>query len=82
MRLSNNIYELALDRLIHPLSNLHRFSKNMDYCTIYGLLMNASSGDWEKILPLQTQTSKTLTEIMRQARPFQSTNGLGPLPRV
>jgi hypothetical protein len=82
MRLSNDIDELALDRLIQPPSNLPQFSQNMDYCTIYGLLMNFSSGDWEKILALQTKTSKTLTEIMRQARPFQSANDLGPLPQV
>ena len=43
MGLINNIYELALDRLIQTLINLHQFSKNMDYCAISGLLMNVSS---------------------------------------
>jgi hypothetical protein len=61
MGLSNNIYELALDRLIETLLNLYQFSKDMDYCTFSGLLMNVSSGEWEKIIRLQ---AKTLSEIM------------------
>ena len=43
MGLSNNIYELPLDRLIQTLPNLHQFSKKMDYCAISGLLMNAEA---------------------------------------
>lgn len=40
MGLINNIYELALDRLIQTLPNLHQFSQDMDYCAISGLLVN------------------------------------------
>jgi hypothetical protein len=69
MDLTNNIHWLALDRLIQTLPNLHQFPKIMDYCTISGLLMNVSSGEYEKILRLQ---AKTLAKIMRQAWPPQS----------
>jgi hypothetical protein len=69
MGLINNIKLLALDRLIQTLPNLHQLYKNMDYCAISGLLMNVSSGEWEKILRLQ---AKTLTGIMRQASRPQS----------
>jgi hypothetical protein len=49
MGLSNNISKLALGRLIQTLHNLGQFSKKKDYCTIFGLLVNVSSGEWEKI---------------------------------
>ena len=41
----NNMQGIALGRLIQTLPNLHQFSKNIDYCTIPGLLMNAPRGN-------------------------------------
>jgi hypothetical protein len=42
---SNNIFKLALGRLIPTLPHLHQFSKNIDYCAISGRLMNLLSGE-------------------------------------